>query len=170
MINIINYFFIFVAEYLYLLAGLIALLWFWKLPKNQKREAAIFSLVVLPAIYLVSRVAAVLYFNPRPFVVGHFTPLISHSPDNGFPSDHVLLVSALAAIIYPFSKKISAVIWFLAFLVGLSRVYVGVHHPLDIIGSILISIIISMLIYFIFQRYLDKHIIVDRFNLNRKVD
>ena len=142
-----DYIFIFGAKYLYLLAGIIALVWFWKLPRGEKKEAIIFGVIALPTIYLVSKIGAWLYFDPRPFVAGHFTPLISHAPDNGFPSDHVLLTSAIASIIFPFSKRVSAGIWMIAVLVGISRVYVGIHHPIDIIGSVAIATAVSACVY-----------------------
>lgn len=142
-----DYFFILCAKYLYLLASFIALAWFWQLPKEKKKDAAIFGIIVLPAIYLASKLGAWLYYDPRPFVVGHFAPLIPHAPDNGFPSDHVLLTSAIASIIFPFSKKISAGIWAMATLVGISRVYVGIHHPVDIIGSLVISAAVATCVY-----------------------
>ena len=151
-----NYIFIFGAQYLYLLVGVIALVGFWKLPKENKKEIIIFGAIALPAIYLVSKIGVWLYFDPRPFVVSHFTPLIPHAPDNGFPSDHVLLISAIASIIYPFSKKASVMIWAVTVLVSISRVYVGIHHPVDVVGSVIISVVVSVLVYFIFNRFIKK--------------
>ena len=151
-----NYIFIFGAKHLYLLAGVIAFVWFWKLPKEKKKEAIIFGVIALPVIYIVSKIGAWLYFDPRPFVVGHFTPLIAHAPDNGFPSDHVLLVSAIASLVFPFNKKVSVGIWVIAALVGISRVYVGIHHPVDVVGSAVISIVVSTLAYFVFIRFIKK--------------
>jgi len=153
----VNYIFIFSAKYLFVLAGIVALIWFWKLPKEEKKEIVIFSIIALPVIYIVSKIGAWLYFDPRPFVVGHFAPLIPHGPDNGFPSDHVLLISAIASIIFPFSKKISAGVWVIAALVGISRVYVGIHHPIDIIGSVIISIVVTAVVYLIFKNFIKKH-------------
>ncbi len=152
----IDYIFIFGAKYLFILAGIIALIWFWKLPKEKKKEAVIFGIIALPIIYIVSKIGAWLYFDPRPFVAGHFTPLIPHDPDNGFPSDHVLLVSAIASIIYPFSKKASAMVWAIAVLVGVSRVYVGIHHPIDVIGSVGISIVISWFVFLILNKFIQR--------------
>lgn len=154
----INYIFIFCAKYLYLLAVIIALVWFWKLPKEKKKEVAILGMIALPAIYLVSKIGAWLYFDPRPFVVGHFTPLIPHDPDNGFPSDHMLLTAAIASLIFPFSKKVSVSIWVIAACVGISRVYVGIHHLIDIIGSAIISIVVFGLVYFVFEKFLRTHL------------
>ncbi len=81
-----------------------------------------------------------LYYDPRPFVVGHFTPLIPHVPDNGFPSDHALLISAIAMIGMVWNRKLGSALWVLAVLVAAARVYVGVHHTIDVAGSCIISI------------------------------
>ncbi len=158
--TITDYFFIFNAEYLYLLAGGIALFWFLKLPKEKKKEVVIFAAITLPIMFIVLQIVAFLYFDPRPFVVGNFTPLIPHNPDNGFPSDHVLLVSAIASIIFPFSKKIASVIFAMAVLIGISRVYVGIHHPIDIVGSIIIAGTIAMLMYPVFKKIAKKLIVL----------
>lgn len=103
--------------------------------------------MALPLIYIVSRVVAQFYYDPRPFVVGHFLPLIPHEPDNGFPSDHTLLGVAMAVVIYPFSKKISMISWTLAILAGTSRVLAGVHHLIDILGSAAIAILVGLIAY-----------------------
>lgn len=153
-----DYIFIFGAKYLFVLASLIALVWFGKLPIEQKKEVFIFGVIALPIIYIISKIGAWLYFDPRPFVTGHFTPLIPHEPDNGFPSDHILLTSAIASVIFPFSKKISASVWIISALVAVSRVYVGIHHSIDVIGSAIISITISALTYFVFEKFIKKHV------------
>jgi undecaprenyl-diphosphatase len=93
--------------------------------------------------YIISRIAGALYFDPRPFVVGHFIPLIAHAADNGFPSDHVLLTGALAMIVWFYNKKLSIVLWVLALLIGWARVYVGIHHTADIVGSIVIVLAVG---------------------------
>ena len=151
-----DHLFVFGAKDLFLLSGALALTWFWRLPGRQKKEAAVFAAVALPAIYAVSRVAAGLYFDPRPFVVGHFAPLVPHAPDNGFPSDHMLLVSAIASVIFPFSRRWSSAAWTVAILVGAARVYVGVHHPIDVIGSAVIAIIVSAPTYFVVDWYMRR--------------
>ena len=158
--TIINYFFIFNAKYLYLLAGVIALFWFLKLPREKKKEVVIFGSITLPIMFVVLQIVASLYFDPRPFIVDNFTPLVPHDPDNGFPSDHVLLLSAIASIIFPFGKKIASVIFAMAILTGISRVYVGIHHPIDIVGSIIIAGVIAMLMYPVFEKITKKHIIL----------
>lgn len=40
-----------------------------------------------------------------------------------------------------------------AAIVAFARVYVGVHHPIDVIGSAIISIIVVSFVYFLYKRF-----------------
>lgn len=150
-----NLLIIFGAKYLlWILVGL-AFAWFLKQPGEKQKKLLLFAAASFPAIYVASRFIAGFYYNPRPFVVDAFVPLIPHDPDNGFPSDHILLSAAIAVIIYPFSRKVSAISWVLVILVGVARVLVGVHHPIDIIGSIVMAIFVGLITYQILFRKSD---------------
>lgn len=128
------------------LIALFAIIWFFRQPKKIRKEVLAFAIISLPIIYIAAKIGSLLYFAPRPFVIENFTPLIPHAADNGFPSDHTLLAGAIASIIFLYNKKIGAVLFMLAFLVGISRVLVGVHHFTDIAGSIVIS---GMFVYIV---------------------
>lgn len=138
---------IFGAKYLIVVLVVIALAYFVKQSREKQKQLAVFALIALPATYVVAKIASLLYYNPRPFVVENFTPLISHIADNGFPSDHTLLSSAVASVVYYFDKKVGAVLFVLALLVGAARVLAGVHHVVDILGSFVIAIVVSLLVY-----------------------
>ncbi len=143
---------IFGAKYLYLVVAALTIYFFFRLSRSQKQSFLILSVVSLPLIFIASRLVSHLYFDPRPFVVGHFTSLVPHAADNGFPSDHTLLVAACAALMFVYNRKASYIIGFIALLVGLSRVAAGVHHLVDIIGSIVIAIIVTALVQLILKR------------------
>jgi len=155
MNNITDLIFTFGAKYLHLLVIFIAVVWFLIQPKPRKKEILIIAFISLLLVLVIAKIASHLYYNPRPFVIEHFKPLIFHTADNGFPSHHALLVSVIAAIIFVFSRRAGFVLWILALFVGFSRVFAGLHHLIDIIGSMLISIISVTLIYF-FVKYLKK--------------
>lgn len=139
---LLDTFFILSAQYLLFVSIIISCVYFLKQPSSRQKQMLIFGLLSVAIIYTLSIIAGYLYNDPRPFVAGNFTPLIKHAPDNGFPSDHVLLLSAIAAIMTYFtSRKIYLTLWLLVVLVGVARVYVGVHHSIDIIGSIIISLV-----------------------------
>ncbi len=133
-----NYLIIFGAKYLYLIEIILFAIYFFLQKRNKQKSIIILSVVSLPLAYIFSKVLASVYFDPRPFLIDHFTPLIASSTDNGFPSDHTLLASAIASIIFFHNKKLGIVAWVIAFAIGISRVLAGVHHFVDIVGSIVI--------------------------------
>jgi undecaprenyl-diphosphatase len=142
-----NFLIILIAQYLFIFSPIIAGIYFLKQTKSTQKEILIFGLISLPLIYIASIISAHLYYDPRPFVVGHFTPLIPHAPDNGFPSDHVLLLSAIASIISFYGRKIAIILWIITILVAIARVFSGIHHPIDVLGSIMISFLTSYAVY-----------------------
>ncbi len=153
MNNLTDLIFIFGAKYLYLIVIIVSFIWFLNQPKAKRKEILIIVCISLPLAFVISKVAGHLYYNPRPFVLSHFQPLIHHKADNGFVSHHTLLVSSIATIIFIFSRRIGLVLWILALCVGFSRVYAGVHHMIDIAGSILISITSVGLVYFLVKYF-----------------
>ena len=138
---------IFGAKYLYVIAMAITAVFFWYLAKEKKWSAALFGVIDLAMVYLVGLLAGYVYNNPRPFVSEHSAPLISHAADNGFPSDHTLLVAALASILYCYNRMLGFVVFVIAILIGVSRVFAGIHHWIDIFGSIGIAIAVTAVVY-----------------------
>lgn len=151
MIHAAALFVIFGAKYLFIGSVFLSGIYFFKADKTLKKKIMIFSAIALPSVLLVASIAGQLYDNPRPFVVEQFTPLVPHAADNGFPSDHVLLVSAIAAIFSFFNRHLGIGLWYLACLVALGRVYVGVHHPIDVLGSMAIATIVTFIIYVVMK-------------------
>ncbi len=143
-----------VAKYLYLVQILIALIFFLRQPHPRQVEMVAFAMVFFPLVVVVARMAALFYFDPRPFVVGHFQPLLAHAPDNGFVSDHALLTSAAATLVVYFGWRLGLGLWVLAILVGASRVYVGIHHPIDVLAAFAMSAVLSPLAFRVADRWL----------------
>ncbi len=144
---------IFIAQYLYLFVTLIGAIFFFLQPWRVKKSMMVCGAIIAPLAYVVSRIAGLLYYDPRPFVVGNFIPLIAHAADNGFPSDHVLLTGAIAMVIWFYNKKLSSILWLLALLIGWARVYSGIHHVMDIAGSVAFVLISGTVYAIIMKRH-----------------
>lgn len=70
--------------------------------------------------------------------------------DFGFPSNHAANSMALAVgagLLYR-RKTIGVIFGLFAFFIGYSRVYLGVHYPLDIVGGFVVGIFCACIFYF----------------------
>jgi undecaprenyl-diphosphatase len=130
---------VFVAEYFLYLSVLIVVGYWLTRPTSTKIELALRLLIGGVLALAMARIGGHLYYNPRPFVVDHVTPLFAHAADNGFPSDHALLTSFLGLTMWRYSRAWSVVLLVNAVLVSAARVAAHVHHPLDIVGSFVFS-------------------------------
>lgn len=138
---------IFGAEYLYLAIVFAAVAYIVRQPKDLRWKIIMCAVVALPLAYIAAKIASYFYYDPRPFVVGQFAPLLPHAADNGFPSDHTLLGSAIAAVIFGFHKRLGLILFGAALVVGVSRVLAGVHHMTDILGSMAIAAAVTYVVF-----------------------
>lgn len=69
----------------------------------------------------------------------------------GFASGHSAVAAALATAVAPYlSRRLRRAAWLLAVAVGLARIYVGVHLPLDVLGGLLVGWISGSLVHYAF--------------------
>ncbi|MBI4033604.1 phosphatase PAP2 family protein [Candidatus Saccharibacteria bacterium] len=130
---------VFLANYLIFGVGLLAVLAAYK---TQKRREFILALIAAAILaWDLSLIADALYYNPRPFVSQNIEPLISHSPDNGFPSQHTATAMMLTGVIYFYRRQLAIVAFFLTLLVGSGRVWAHVHSWVDILAGLVIGAI-----------------------------
>ncbi|TAH29915.1 MAG: phosphatase PAP2 family protein [Cytophagales bacterium] len=75
----------------------------------------------------------------------------------GFVSSHAANVFAVVLFLYLYIGKLFSIYWFFwAFLVSYSRIYLGVHYPLDIIVGAILGIIVSYIVFLLFYSYIFK--------------
>jgi len=73
--------------------------------------------------------------------------LSSHCPkDYSFPSSHAATAFAAATILANFDRKRRWFYYLTAFLISLSRIYLGCHYLFDVVSGAIIGIIISRLL------------------------
>jgi len=150
-IGLLNVGCIFVAlfsPYLYALA-LVAIY----LQKRKKQALNAFYVALIGL--LINYVIGLFYYHPRPFAEGLGNLLISHSNDSSFPSDHATLAFAISlGFLYSKEYYIALASFVFAIIVGFARVFVGVHFPFDIVGSLFVSIV-SLTLFNAFFKYFE---------------
>ncbi len=107
----------------------------------REKKALILAILAIPIVILLIKGIHLFIFEPRPFVNYHFSPLLNTEADASFPSRHASIMSAIAFSYTYFKSKWAPFFLLLMIWVGISRIYVGVHYPLDIIGGIFVGII-----------------------------
>ena len=130
----------------------------WKGEKNKSILVPLLFLAIVFTDQLSSSVIKHLVQRPRPchlingtYVMENLRLLVTCGTGFSFPSSHAansFAVSTLLTIYYP---KFSWVFILFALLVSFSRIYVGVHYPLDVVGGAATGILCSFILYFIWS-------------------
>lgn len=64
-----------------------------------------------------------------------------------FPSGHTSRAFALATSLSHFYPKHKRLFFIAAMLIGFSRIYIGAHYPLDVLGGAIVGIAIPIIFY-----------------------
>ena len=112
------------------------------------------TLFMIVLTLLIEDFIELLYYHPRPFELDLGVKLIDHGATSSFPSSHTLTISTLAfSFLMGGYKKIGIVGLLFSVLVGWSRVYLGVHFPFDILGSLMIAYLVVVLSHSFFENF-----------------
>ena len=90
-----------------------------------------------------------IWYHPRPFEIGLGRQLLDHAAEASFPSDHAILMFSLAIplLLSAGSRRWGVALVLLGFAVAWSRIYLGVHFPLDMLGAFGVAAFASFLIW-----------------------
>lgn len=157
------WFSIFAAKYLIYIVVLFFIgMWFWG-PRHHRLTLLITFLAIFSAL-LTNWLISYIWFHSRPFMQGIGHTYLVHVPDSSFPSDHAtgLFTMSFVFLLRRDMRGFGIIMLLLTSLVAWARIYVGIHFPFDMIGSLIVSSIFSVVLikhaYFI-ERYLFPQII-----------
>lgn len=122
---------------------------------RKTRRAAILSLVALFCAHLLcNEVLKDYVMRIRPYeVIDGLTSLIGPQSDYSFPSGHAM-TSFAAAIVYfrHQRRRLGVPMLVIAILIAVSRLYIGVHYPSDVIMGAVLGTIIAAIFILIFGK------------------
>jgi undecaprenyl-diphosphatase len=118
---------------------------------DRKYRMTLFLLAATVGGLLISGAMKLLFSRPRPDVVPH----LSHVATSSFPSGHSLLsavvyltLGALLSAVTPQRRLkiyVLVVAILLSVVVGVSRVYLGVHYPTDVLAGWMVGLVWALL-------------------------
>jgi undecaprenyl-diphosphatase len=120
---------------------LIVIVYFWS--RNEKKLALLLT---------VSIAAGAIFTYPLKFLIDRARPyetiesanlLTPAEYDPSFPSGHAEMSFLAATVVSRFHPEYAKYLYAFSFIVVLSRVYVGVHFPGDVVAGVIIGIIIG---------------------------
>ena len=139
---------IFAAKYmpLIIILGLICL---WIKRGDKTKDIVLYGVYAAVIGVLINYIIGLVYFHPRPFMIPTGTLLFSYPGDSSFPSDHTTLMLSLTFMLTYFreTRKMGVLFVVLGLIGGFARVFCGVHFPMDILGSVVVSLIVTAAIF-----------------------
>jgi undecaprenyl-diphosphatase len=120
------------------------------LPARYRRPG-LYAVVAAAVAVALSDATAVRLLKPLfararpPFALETVRLLLPHqAPSPSFPSAHAANTFAFAFVIFTEYKRVGAALFAVALVVSYSRVYVGVHYPLDAVGGAVWGVLVGI--------------------------
>ncbi len=121
--------------------------------KKYRRCGAFVGIGLLLGLLFGNLILKNIIARPRPcWLVENVHMLVEMPMDFSFPSGHTLSSFIAAFVMMRADKRIGIFAFVLATLIAVSRVYLFVHFPTDILGAI----ILATLIYLGLRKYIRK--------------
>ena len=123
---------------IYLIPVLLLAIWVWG--DSVKRSLAIKACLVTLLAMAATQVILQVWQHPRPFMIGLGHTWIPHAADSSFPSDHATVFAGIGLTLALDGARWLGIATLAAGLaVAWARIFLGVHFPLDMLGSLIVA-------------------------------
>ena len=123
--------------------------------------AALIVMVVFNNLLLKNLIARARPYATYPELIEDLIGIIHVPSSYSFPSGHTVSAMAVAFTVLTQHKKLGSIVLVFAILMGLSRLYVGVHFPTDVYGGMVVGALIALFVYWAEKKITPK--LVEKF-------
>lgn len=135
----------------------IALTLFLLARRTTRRCGLVMAAALLFGLLCGEGVLKNLVCRPRPFLQSpDFTPLIEPPNSYSFPSGHTLSSFAAATALFCSFRRAGIGAYGIAALIALSRLYLCVHFPSDVLAGLVLGVLAGALAQYVVNRCLDR--------------
>lgn len=133
------------ADVIFMVVVLFVALWVWGKP--ERRDGLVASACATALALAANQALGLIWYEPRPFMIGLGHTLAEHAVENSFPSDHATFVftAGLSLIITGAARRWGVLVTLAGVAVAWARIYLGLHFPLDMASSAIIALVLSLL-------------------------
>ena len=108
---------------------------------KQRKTGIRILLALLIGLLIGNLVMKPFIARPRPYEFLNINLIVPLPHDFSFPSGHTQAAFAFATAVFIGNKKYGVAAFALALLVAISRLYLIVHYPTDVLGGMLLGIL-----------------------------
>ncbi|WP_337264340.1 MULTISPECIES: undecaprenyl-diphosphate phosphatase [unclassified Serratia (in: enterobacteria)] len=119
-------------------------LWFWGPQQQLNSQREVVAKATIALLFAMSASAAIGMLLPheRPFAVDVGYTFLAHAPNSSFPSNHGTAIFTFALAFLFWHRTWSGLLLLaVAVAIAWSRVFLGVHWPLDMVGGFLVGLV-----------------------------
>ena len=116
------------------------------IPKKTRKIGVMSGLALLGSLIINNNIIKNIVARPRPYTrLEDLTILIPKPGEYSFPSGHTSSSFAAGVVFFRnLPKKWGVPALVLAILIGLSRMYVGVHYPTDVLAGMIVGTLLAI--------------------------
>ena len=111
--------------------------------KGHRRPGIAILFSLLASYVAVELVIKTFIHRERPYVAEGLTPIIVDSLSYSFPSGHTAYSFASATVIAMYYGRWCIPAFVLATMIGISRIYLALHWPTDVVAGALIGVAVA---------------------------
>ncbi|MFZ6733506.1 phosphatase PAP2 family protein [Undibacterium sp. Ji42W] len=142
----------FIADVLiYLIPLALVVVWLWQ---PERRQLALRACLVCCIALGIGQLLALFWPHPRPFMIGLGHTWIPHAADASFPSEHGIVFASMAcSLLLTGELALGVLTAIMGIAVAWSRIFLGVHFPLDMLGALGVSLLAYLLLSPVWTRW-----------------